>query len=148
MSAFGTKRTCASALHMSAFGGKADIIWKKADIKLAVISYLGDLRADAIEAGDKWRWTTSGIGHEVKGLHAFLSPMSCHRERSVERLISGFSTTRSNADTETPPVTFSAWVASQRCGSNVHAAPVTARQLRELLCCHEIHRHGLSLSSC
>jgi hypothetical protein len=47
---------------MSAFGGKADIIWKKADIKLAVISYLGDLRADAIEAGGKWRWTTSGIG--------------------------------------------------------------------------------------
>ena len=25
MSAFGTKRTCASAPHMSAFGGKADI---------------------------------------------------------------------------------------------------------------------------
>ncbi|MFY9757870.1 MAG: hypothetical protein WAK37_18170, partial [Pseudolabrys sp.] len=33
MSAIGTKRTSACALHMSAFGGKADIIQGKADIK-------------------------------------------------------------------------------------------------------------------
>ena len=33
MSAIGTKRTSLVALHMSAFGGKADIIQEKADIK-------------------------------------------------------------------------------------------------------------------
>jgi hypothetical protein len=33
MSAIGTWRTCRVALHMSAFGGKADIIQGKADIK-------------------------------------------------------------------------------------------------------------------
>ena len=32
-SASGTKRTWTSALHMSAFGGKADIIQEKADMK-------------------------------------------------------------------------------------------------------------------
>jgi hypothetical protein len=38
MSAFGTKRTCPSAPHMSAFGGKADILDRKADIELAPIT--------------------------------------------------------------------------------------------------------------
>ena len=33
MSAIGSKRTCASALHMSAFGGKAVTVQGKADIK-------------------------------------------------------------------------------------------------------------------
>jgi len=33
MSAIGTKQTSPSAQHMSALGGKADIIRKKADIK-------------------------------------------------------------------------------------------------------------------
>ena len=33
MSAIGTKQTCRVALHMSAFGGKADIVRRKADIK-------------------------------------------------------------------------------------------------------------------
>ena len=37
MSAFGTKRTSPSALHMSAFGGKADIISRFATI---ILNYL------------------------------------------------------------------------------------------------------------
>jgi hypothetical protein len=37
MSAFGPKRTCASALQMSAFGGKADIIQGKTDIKKCLL---------------------------------------------------------------------------------------------------------------
>ena len=44
MSAIGAKRTWASALHMSAFGGKADItfcganvrLWPKADMAIAL----------------------------------------------------------------------------------------------------------------
>ena len=38
MSAIGTKRTSLVALHMSAFGGKADIFVRKADIELAPIT--------------------------------------------------------------------------------------------------------------
>jgi hypothetical protein len=38
MSASGTKRTWSNALHMSAFGGKADILNTKADIELAPIT--------------------------------------------------------------------------------------------------------------
>jgi hypothetical protein len=38
MSAIGTKRTSLVALHMSAFGGKADILDRKADIELAPIT--------------------------------------------------------------------------------------------------------------
>src|SRR4030095_12378696 len=37
MSAFGPKRTLASAPHMSAFGGKVDIFDRKPDIELAPI---------------------------------------------------------------------------------------------------------------
>ena len=38
MSAFGTKRTSLVALHMSAFGGKAEILDRKVDIGLAPIT--------------------------------------------------------------------------------------------------------------
>ena len=34
MSAFGTKRTCASALHMSAIGGKAEMAFCTANVCL------------------------------------------------------------------------------------------------------------------
>ena len=34
MSAIGTKRTCASALQMSAFGGKADMTYCGANVRL------------------------------------------------------------------------------------------------------------------
>ena len=40
MSAIGTKRTCLVALHMSAFGGKADIGWIAAILRCAV--HFGD----------------------------------------------------------------------------------------------------------
>src|SRR5215813_7221477 len=33
MSAFGPKRTSAGALHMSAFGGKADIGWRRVNVR-------------------------------------------------------------------------------------------------------------------
>src|SRR5262249_50934483 len=34
MSAFGPKRTCVGALQMSAFGGKADMVWCSANVRL------------------------------------------------------------------------------------------------------------------
>jgi hypothetical protein len=34
MSAFGPKQTCASALHMFAFGGKADMAWTQGNVRL------------------------------------------------------------------------------------------------------------------
>ena len=41
MSAFGTKRTCRVALHMSAFGGKADIDHTELATGLGALGLLG-----------------------------------------------------------------------------------------------------------
>jgi len=52
MSAFGPKRTSLVAPHMSAFGGKADIIQGKADIKKCpLMTQSGHLRHDYVPKG-------------------------------------------------------------------------------------------------
>ena len=68
MSAIGTKRTCASALHMSAFGGKADI-----DASLQFIRLLGGAAVVCVSVAGTMRRST-GFHHQfTAGKPALLS---------------------------------------------------------------------------
>ena len=64
MSAIGTKRTCASALHMSAFGGKADTAY------LVVPSHLRSRPGPLTGLGALdllgWNWISAVITPEVR----------------------------------------------------------------------------------
>src|SRR5690242_3453928 len=84
MSAFGPKRTRASALHMTAFGGKADMIFCSANVcfvrwfqPVSFPKIISGRIGDAVQPRSEWRQWRQIVGLLDARAHLSVMPSAC-----------------------------------------------------------------------